>query len=383
MGKFSGIKQNITQVVLIVFSVVLGLYLSERIEERKNKQASDNLLEKIKLEVRDNIKLMKDWSVYHSEIYEKLDSLSTDDEFIEEFKKDKSILFEKIFTRGNFMGRFPSNDAWDIAKSHPLIVNFDYDKLLILSKLYNQQKRTFEPGFEMFEILSSNDVNTEKNVKSNLKSMVESMFELSARERQLLDYYEEAEETLDLFIKLSPTELKKFSGNYWNDEKSYHRKIYVKDDTLRYYRNENSEYLLMPVSLSEFRMIKVSPDIFIRFDNDDTRSMTVIVAGDDPVVFNEFQMKVYTSEELENFEGRYYSKELDEYYVLKQEQNSLMLYINDSKKFPLKSVMNNLFTNDDYGTIKFTNDTANNNLTFSLKNGKGENIKFEKNKILE
>lgn len=45
-------KENITQVVLIVFSVVLGLYLSERIEERKNKRASDDLLVKVKAEVK-------------------------------------------------------------------------------------------------------------------------------------------------------------------------------------------------------------------------------------------------------------------------------------------------------------------------------------------
>ena len=82
MGKYDAIKQNLTQVVLIVFSVVLGLYLSERIEERKGKQASDNLLVKIKSEVNENINLVEDWALYHQEIYENLDSLSTDEIFI-------------------------------------------------------------------------------------------------------------------------------------------------------------------------------------------------------------------------------------------------------------------------------------------------------------
>ena len=198
MGKYNAIKQNITQVVLIVFSVVLGLYLSERIEERKNKQASDNLLVKVKSEVNGNIKLVEDWAVYHQEIHKNLDSLSTNEEFIEEFIKDKSIFFEKLLTRGTFMGRMPGNDAWDIAKAHPLIVNFDYDKLVILSKIYNQQEKTFEPGVKVFELLSSKDVNTEKNAKSNLSSMAESMFELVARENQLMYYYNNSKEILDL-----------------------------------------------------------------------------------------------------------------------------------------------------------------------------------------
>ena len=198
MGKYDAIKQNLTQVVLIVFSVVLGLYLSERIEERKRKQASDNLLVKIKSEVNENINLVEDWALYHQEIYENLDSLSTDEIFIEEFIKNKSIFFEKLMTRGTFMGRKPANDAWDIAKSHPLIVNFDYDKLVILSKIYDQQEVTFEPMLDMFEILGSKDVNTEKNAKLNLQSISENMFELVAREKQLMFYYNKGKGILNL-----------------------------------------------------------------------------------------------------------------------------------------------------------------------------------------
>ena len=198
MGKYNTIKQNLTQVILIVFSVVLGLYLSERIEERKNIQESNNLLAKIKSEVNENINLMEDWGLYHQEIYENLDSLSTNQEFIEEFIKDKSIFFEKLFTRGTFMARMPSNDAWEIAKSHPLIVNIDYDKILILSKIYNQQKSTFEPMNGIFELINSKDINTKNDAKSNLASIAERLHELVAREKQLLYYYNNGREILDL-----------------------------------------------------------------------------------------------------------------------------------------------------------------------------------------
>jgi len=197
MGNFSSIKQNLSQVVLIVFSVVLSLYLSERIEERKNKQESENLLGKIKSEVKENIALLEEWTPYHKEIYEQLDSLSGDEIFVKEFIKDKDF-FYSLFTKRSFMGRMPGNDAWDIAKSHPLIVNIDYDKLLILSKIYNQQKSTFEPGMELFEVLNSKDVNTEKDAKSNLKVISNHMFELVARERQLMYYYNQAKGILDL-----------------------------------------------------------------------------------------------------------------------------------------------------------------------------------------
>ncbi len=194
----NSIKQNITQVALIVFSVVLGLYLNQGIEERKNKLDSDNLLALIKSEVSDNVQLMKKSSLYHKKMFRNLDSLCKNEVFIAEFIKDKTVLFEKLFTNGSFQKRFPASDAWDIAKAHPLIANFDYDKLLILSKIYKQQKSTFENMQERFGIFSSKKLNQKEDAKSNLEFIRDSLRELVARENQLLQYYKEAEEILDL-----------------------------------------------------------------------------------------------------------------------------------------------------------------------------------------
>lgn len=192
------IKNVLTQFILIVFSVVLGLYLSERIEENKKKQDSEVLLGKIKSEVKENIKLLRYWVPYHQEMKKKLDSLVRDEAFIKGFINNKYFLYEKILTRGTFMGRMPSSDGWDIAKSHPLTVNIEYEKLLILSKIYNQQATTFEPGMQMFELLNSKDVNREKDTETNLELITNHMRELVAREEQLLFYYKEAESILDL-----------------------------------------------------------------------------------------------------------------------------------------------------------------------------------------
>ena len=192
------IEQIITQCILIVFSVVLGIYVSERIEERKKRKESKVLLTKIKSEVRDNISLLEQWVPYHQEIDKKLDSLAKEPAFVEEFITDKFSLLDKLLTKGSFMGRMPANDAWDIAKNHPLIVNVDYDKLLILSRIYNQQEGTFEPGMKMFDLFNSKDVNIRKDAQSNLFLMSNHIHELAAREKQLMYYYQQGEEILDL-----------------------------------------------------------------------------------------------------------------------------------------------------------------------------------------
>lgn len=192
------IKELLIQCALIVFSVVLGLYLSERLEERKNRKESDELLAKVKSEVKDNLSLLRIWVPYHQEIKVGLDSLATNEAFVEGFISNKFFFFEKLLTKGTFMGRSPASDAWEIAKAHPLMVNIDYNTLLALSRVYNQQSMTFEPGYELFEMFFEKDINSPEEARSNLELMSIRMSELVAREVQLLEYYGAAEEILDL-----------------------------------------------------------------------------------------------------------------------------------------------------------------------------------------
>ncbi len=181
------------QVFLIVFSVVLGLYLSERIEDKKNERNAHELFLKINSELNTNKQLLDYWVPYHKEIVNKLDSLSSDKNFIENFINDKSTIYE-AFSRGTIMSDIPSNDAWDIAKSHPLIVNMDYDKLLILSKIYNQQKFTYESISEIIELMISPEFNYRDKAEQNVQLFRDKLNEVYGREMQLLNYYNQAEQ---------------------------------------------------------------------------------------------------------------------------------------------------------------------------------------------
>ena len=190
------IVQNIKQVLLIVFSVVLGLYLSERIEERKNEKEAAKLLAKVKSELNENKKLLDVWVPYHREIVRSLDSLSQKEFFLEDFIEDKSALYQ-VVTKGTILSDMPSNDDWDIAKSHPLIVNFEYDELLILSKVYNQQKISFESLPNLIELVLSPDFNSRVQARPNLQLFRDKLNDIASRETQLIDYYNEADEILN------------------------------------------------------------------------------------------------------------------------------------------------------------------------------------------
>ena len=192
------VLKSIAQLFLIVFSVVLGLFLSGRIEEQKDANEAAKLMAKITAELSDNKNLVEDWAPYHAGIARKLDSLSHDDRFVANFIEDKTVLFSEVLTEGTFMRRLPSSNAWDIAKSHPLVVNFDYDELLILSKIYNQQQSAFKFTDEIAEIFFSPDFNSQEKAKSNLQSFSMRMREFVSREMQLIQYFREAEGILRL-----------------------------------------------------------------------------------------------------------------------------------------------------------------------------------------
>lgn len=188
----NSILKYLGQVFLIVFSVVFGLYLSERIEDKKNEKNAQELFLKINSELNTNKKLLDYWVPYHKEIVDKLDSLSNDKNFIETFINDKSTIYE-AFSRGTIMSDMPSDDAWDIAKSHPLIVNMDYDKLFVLSKIYNQQKFTYESIPELINQMVSTEFNSRSQALQNVQLFRDKLNEVYGREIQLLNYYNQAE----------------------------------------------------------------------------------------------------------------------------------------------------------------------------------------------
>jgi len=191
----NSILKYLAQLILIVFSVVLGLYLSQKIEDRKNEKEATMLMSKIKLELNENKKLLDEWVPYHGEIGKKLDSLNNSETFIENFINDKSAIYQ-AFSKGTIMSDMPSNYAWDIAKSHPLIVNVDYDELLAVSKVYNQQQGTYESVPKLIELMVSTEFNASDKARQNLQLFRDKMGEIYGREMQLMNYYNRANKIL-------------------------------------------------------------------------------------------------------------------------------------------------------------------------------------------
>lgn len=178
-------------------------------------------------------------------------------------------------------------------------------------------------------------------------------------------------------IPMSTKELNQLVGSYWNYEENYSRRIYLKNDTLRYSRGEQNENKLLPVGKGEFKMLDVMDDLRVNFElkNRESYKMTVTINGSNPSDLFAYEPSYATSQDFKTLEGSYYSKELNCTYLLKLKHERLELIINDVEVGQLKPIMDGLFVIDDIGVIKFD---IGNKARFLLNSNRVKGIKFSK-----
>ena len=129
-------------------------------------------------------------------------------------------------------------------------------------------------------------------------------------------------------IELKKSQLKAFEGTFWNEEGAYSRTMYVNDDaTLMYSRGANRESRLLPITENSFQMQDVEVDLLVTFEGmGDARTMIVIINGGDPVVSTYYEPIEATPELLAQYTGKFYSEELDAYYLLEVVDEELIAH---------------------------------------------------------
>ena len=100
---------------------------------------------------------------------------------------------------------------------------------------------------------------------------------------EALSYYNQGSTALEYKpLTLTEKQLDIFCQNYWCESENLSRKIYRKDDKLYYYRSENNETPLVPISETQLMMLN---DIDNKLDFklvDDQWHFTLVVKGDYP-----------------------------------------------------------------------------------------------------
>jgi len=192
------IEVYIPQLLLIVFSVVLGLYLNQKMLERNNKKKAEQLLSMVRSEINTNQKILEEWYPYHRKVVIKLDSVKNDPKFIKAFEQDKNALFQLLFSRPSFMGETPTDAAWEVTKLNSVVSEIDFKKMSLLTKAYHQQQMTFQPVLpKLMDFFQKPFLNSPENAEENLNALSSMLNELVAREDELLFRYRNVIESFE------------------------------------------------------------------------------------------------------------------------------------------------------------------------------------------
>lgn len=180
------------------------------------------------------------------------------------------------------------------------------------------------------------------------------------------------------YIKLSNDQLEEFSGYYWNDDQKSVRKIYVKSDTLHYYRSQGSENPLLPIGPKEFKMAGVDVDLKVVFsESKNNRKMTVLINNDPPIVSEIFTPPNYAVSDLKQFEGEYFSPELNTTYKAVLIDGKLTFTHARASDFVITAAKVDVFTYKD-ATYVFERDATNAITGFRVSGGRIQNLWFKK-----
>jgi len=193
----------------------------------------------------------------------------------------------------------------------------------------------------------------------------------------------EAQEIAIDAIQLSEKKLKTFEGDYWNLKENYSRKIYLKDDTLRYFRSEGNETLLIPISENGFQMAGLPFVATVNFKKGSKQDMIMSFSQPNEGVEEDFERYIQPEvnvDFLNALSGVYYSPELDTHYTLSTDGKVLKGYHNRHGEFELSVKRDNYLSANHgaFASVKVKRNKKGEVEGFYVSNGRVRNMWFEK-----
>ena len=125
-------------------------------------------------------------------------------------------------------------------------------------------------------------------------------------------------------VKVPKKKLLKYVGSYWDSKDHYSRKIYMKNDTLRYFISKNKDYAMLPLGNHKFKRLSRGSKVIVEFNlNKKDSKMTITFNDKDAYHLKRYQPVKSTTKELTLYSGTYYSPEVESTYTISYNKNKL------------------------------------------------------------
>jgi len=182
-------------------------------------------------------------------------------------------------------------------------------------------------------------------------------------------------------VQVPERELAAVTGSYFASANNNFRLLYVKNGKLIYSRG-TSESELAPLGNSRFLMLGTPDRVEISFKS--TRpgaplQMITVVNGELAMTHDLVEAATYTSSQLNEFAGTYYSSEIDATYSISlQGENLVLRRKNVDGVTPLLGQFADAFSGVGTGSIRFTRNAQKRVTGFLLSTGRVRRLRFVK-----
>jgi CubicO group peptidase (beta-lactamase class C family) len=189
------------------------------------------------------------------------------------------------------------------------------------------------------------------------------------------------------FQKLNLKKAEKFSGNYLHQKNYYPRSIYSRNDSLIYSRPDQGgrESVLKLKNENKFQLGNWNDTEVQFFVNKNIQTMNIIIDGKIVDTFDKYIPTDYTNKELAQFEGDFFSEELQTNYTLECINNVLTLKHAKMKNISLKPLKEDGFLSNrwQFRFLEFVRDKHNIIIGIKVSTDRAEKVHFIKNNVIK
>lgn len=164
------IKEYLGESVLIMFSVLLALFLTEYFNGLHEKHETKELLKNIKEELVKNKKAEEEQYAYQKMVLKNIDSALKSKEFQQKIIVNDEFHLSLIAPDG-IQYRDLSTVAWEVAKSKDIITKADFTLIAKLTNIYAQQARIDKLEDKVADIFLRYESRRQENVHASLVLM--------------------------------------------------------------------------------------------------------------------------------------------------------------------------------------------------------------------
>jgi hypothetical protein len=145
-------KEYMGESLLIIFSVLLALILTEYFNHLHDKENTKTMLQNIVSELEHNKKVILELKAYNAQVLTNIDSVLASTELQHRFVSNDEFHLDVIAPQG-VLYRYLDDAAWTVAKNNNVISKVDVETVAALTKLYEDEAKMMKVEEEVAKVI--------------------------------------------------------------------------------------------------------------------------------------------------------------------------------------------------------------------------------------